>query len=89
MTKLLELLFSHDIEPPCTNVDQWNVEKCKMPIKIIYPTILYVVYQREKVNHTNNRNTLPFMKVKEKLHVDWAQLMFNNMCSELDKWTKM
>jgi hypothetical protein len=60
-----------------------------MPINIRYPTIIYVVYQREKVNHMNNRNTLSFMKVEERLHVDWAQLMFNNMCNELDKWTKM
>jgi len=21
--------------------------------------------------------------------VDWAQIMFNNLCSELDRWTKM
>jgi hypothetical protein len=60
-----------------------------MPINIRYPTIIYVVYQREKVNYMNNRNTLSFMKVEERLHVDWAQLMFNNMCNELDKWTKM
>ncbi len=88
MTKLLELLFSHDIEPPHTNVDQWSVEKCKMLINIGYPTIIYVVYQGEKVNYMNNRNRLSFMKVEERLHVDWAQLMFNNMCSELDRWTK-
>jgi hypothetical protein len=41
------------------------------------------------VNYMNNKNTLSFMKVEEQLHVDWAQLMFNNMCNELDKWTKM
>jgi hypothetical protein len=60
-----------------------------MPINIRYPTIIYVVYQREKVNYMNIRNTLSFTKVEERLHVDWAQLMFNNMCNELDKWTKM
>jgi hypothetical protein len=60
-----------------------------MPINIGYQIIIYVVYQREKVNYMNNRNTLSFMKVEERLHVDWAQLMFNNMCSELDRWTKM
>ncbi len=37
----------------------------------------------------NNKNTLSIMKVEERLRVDWAQLMFNNMCSEQDRWTKM
>jgi hypothetical protein len=74
VTKLLakELLFSHDIKPPYTNANQWNVKKCKMPINITYPTIIYVVYQRAKVNYMNNRNALTFMKVEEGLEVDWA-----------------
>jgi hypothetical protein len=60
-----------------------------MPINIGYSTIIYVVYRREKVNYMNNMNTLSIMKVEERLRVDWAQLMFNNMCSEYDRWTKM
>ncbi len=29
------------------------------------------------------------MKVEEGLEVDWAHIMFNNMCNELDRWIKM
>jgi len=29
------------------------------------------------------------MKVEEEIEVDWAYIMFNNMCNELDRWTKM
>ncbi len=29
------------------------------------------------------------MKMEEGLEVDWAHIMFNNLSSELDRWTKM
>jgi len=70
VTKLLELLFNHYIEFPYTNANWWNAEKCKMPINNRYPIIIFVVYQREKVNYTNIRNTLSFMKVEERFRVD-------------------
>ncbi len=91
MNKLVveELLFSHDIKPPYTNVDEWNVKKCKMSFNIRYPIVIFVVYQREKVNYLNNRNPFTFVKVKEGTKVDWPYIMFNNMYSELDTWTKM
>ncbi len=52
MTKALveKLLYKHDIKPPYTNVDHRNINKCKLPISVRYPTIIYVIYQREKVN---------------------------------------
>jgi hypothetical protein len=84
-----ELLFSHDIKPPYTNTNQWNVKECRMSFNIKYPTVIFVVYQREKVNYLNNRNPFTFMKVKEGTKVDWPYIMFNNLCSELDRWTKM
>jgi hypothetical protein len=34
--------------------------------------MIYVIYQREKVNYMNNKNALTFMKVKEGIKVDWA-----------------
>jgi hypothetical protein len=37
----------------------------------------------------NNKNTLTFMKVEDGIEVNWAQIIFNNLCSELDRWTKM
>jgi hypothetical protein len=43
-----------------------------MLINIRYPTVISMVYQREKVNYMNNMNALRFMKVEEGLEVDWA-----------------
>ncbi len=37
----------------------------------------------------NNRNEFTFIKVEEGFEVDWEYIMFNNLCSELDRWTKM
>jgi hypothetical protein len=37
----------------------------------------------------SNKNALTFMKVEEGIEVDWAQNLFKNLCSELDRWTKM
>jgi hypothetical protein len=39
------------------------------------------------MNYMNNMNALTFMKV-EGLEVDKAHIMFNNLSSELDRWTK-
>jgi hypothetical protein len=37
----------------------------------------------------SNKNALTFMKVEEGIEVDWAQILFNNLCGELDRWMKM
>jgi hypothetical protein len=37
----------------------------------------------------SNKNAFTFMKVEEGIEVDWPYIMFNNLCNELDKWTKM
>ncbi len=60
-----------------------------MSFNIRYPVVIFVVYQREKVNCLNNKNPFTLMKVKEGTTVDCPYIMFNNMCSELDRQTKM
>jgi hypothetical protein len=80
VTKTLveKLLFKHDIKPLDTNVDQWNIKKCKMPINIKYPIVICMIYQKEKMNYMSNKNALTFMKV-EGIKVDWAYIIFNNL----------
>ncbi len=60
-----------------------------MPINIRYLVVIFVIYYGQKVNYMSNKNALTFMKVEEGIEVDWAQIMFNNLCNELDRWTKM
>ncbi len=37
----------------------------------------------------SNKNAIIFMKVEDGIDVDWAQIIFNHLCSELDRWTKI
>lgn len=39
-----ELLYKHDIKSPYTNVDQWNVKKCKLLINVRYLIVISVIY---------------------------------------------
>jgi hypothetical protein len=29
------------------------------------------------------------MNVEDGIEVEWAQIIFNNLCNEFDRWTKM
>jgi hypothetical protein len=57
-----ELLFKHDIRYPYTNVDQWNVKKCKLLISVRYLAIISMIYDRKKVNYMRKKKVLTFMK---------------------------
>jgi hypothetical protein len=43
-----------------------------MSFNIKYPTMIFVVYYKEKMNYMSNRNAFAFMKVEEGIEVDWA-----------------
>jgi hypothetical protein len=59
-----------------------------LPYSIRYPAIIYVIYQREKVQYFSNRNVITLVKTEKGQQVDWAQNIFNCLCSELDRWYK-
>jgi hypothetical protein len=44
--------------------------KCKLPINVRHFVVIFIICQREKVNNMNNKNTLTFMKVEERIEVD-------------------
>jgi hypothetical protein len=39
---------------------------------------------RQKVIYFNNKNVITLMKANKKKKVDWAQIMYHSLCSELD-----
>ncbi len=59
-----------------------------LPYLMKYPTIIYVIYQRNKVTYFNNKNVIMLMKIEKGKKVDWVQIMFNSLCNELDQWYK-
>jgi hypothetical protein len=46
------------------------------------------LYQREKVQYFCNKNAITLVIVENGHKVDWAQIIFNSLCSELDRWYK-
>jgi hypothetical protein len=64
------------------------VKSLGLPYLMKYPTIIYVIYQRNKVTYFNNKNVIMLMKIEKGKKVDWVQIMFNSLCNELDQWYK-
>jgi len=46
------------------------------------------IYLREKLHYFSNKNVITLVKAKKGQHVDWAYIIFNSLCSELDRWYK-
>jgi hypothetical protein len=36
----------------------------------------------------SNKNAIRLMKERKKKKVDWAQIIYNSLCNELDRWYK-
>jgi len=41
-----------------------------------------------KVQHFNNKNDVTLVRAKKGQKVDWAHIIFNSLCNELDRWYK-
>jgi hypothetical protein len=67
----------------CTN--QLNAKSLGLPYFVRYPAIIYVIYQRKKVQYFSNKNVITFVRAEKGKKVDWAQIIFNNLCSKLDR----
>ncbi len=45
----IQILHSCRLAPTNSLVDQWNIKSLGLPYSVKYPTIIFVIYQREKV----------------------------------------
>jgi len=59
-----------------------------LPYFITYLAIIFIIYQREKVQYFNNKNAIALVRTKKGQKVSWAHIIFNSLCSELDRWYK-
>ncbi len=87
-TIALHALQSYKVEPTNFTKDLWNVKSLGFPYLVRYPTIISMIYQREKVIYFNNKNAITLMKAQKGKKENWAQIMFNNLCNKLDQWYK-
>jgi hypothetical protein len=44
--------------------------------------------KKKKMTYFNNKNAITLMIVKKRKKVDWAQIIYNSLCKELDQWYK-
>jgi hypothetical protein len=69
-----------DIDLPRTygNAEQWNFSKIKTPYDIHFPTLIQIVYKRDKVYYFSNKNVISvIIKVQGKF-VDWLTQCSNS-----------
>jgi hypothetical protein len=52
-----------------------------LPYSTKYPVITSIIYQKEKVQHFNNKNVIKLVRAKKGKTIDWAQII-NSLCSE-------
>ncbi len=60
--------------------------KMKSPYDIRFPTLIQIIYQREKICYFNHRNVITMMKANKGEQVDWVKIM--QLVKELHIWTK-
>jgi hypothetical protein len=64
-------------------------KKFGVPYSIKYIAIIFVIYQRVKVQYFCYKNVITLVRTQKGHKVDWAQIIFNSLCSELDRWYNM
>jgi hypothetical protein len=63
-------------------------KESRSTIFVKYPAIISLIYQREKVQYFNKKYAITLVRVEKGQQVDWARIIFNSLCSELDRWYK-
>ncbi len=81
-----QALQSCKLAPTNSFADQWNAKSLGLQYSVKYPAIISIIYLREKVQCFSNKNVIKLVKAKKGQHVDWSQIIFNSLCSELDRW---
>ncbi len=65
-----------------------NGKSLGLPYSIRYLAIISMIYQRNKVKYFSNKNAITLMIVEKWKKVDWAHIIYNSLCSELNWWYK-
>jgi len=65
-----------------------NAKSLGLPYSIKYLAIISMIYQRDKVKYFSNKNAITLMRVEKWKKVDWAHIIYNSLCTELNWWYK-
>jgi hypothetical protein len=62
----VQALHSYKLAPTNSLADQWNVKSMGLPYFVKYLAIIFVIYQREKVQYFSNNNVITLVKAKKR-----------------------
>jgi len=62
---IVQALQNCRFAPTNSSVDQWNAKSLGLPYFVRYPTIISIIYQREKVQYFCNKNVITLVKAKK------------------------
>ncbi len=62
---VVQALQSCRLTPTNSSIDQWNIKNFGLPYFVKYHVIVFVIYQKEKVQYFSNKNAITLMKVKK------------------------
>ncbi len=85
---VVQALQSCRLAPTNSFGDQWNANNLGLPYSIRYLAIISIIYQRVKVKYFSNKNVISLVRIEQGQKVDWAHIIFNSLCNELDRWYK-
>ncbi len=84
----VQALQSYRLTPTNSSTYQWNAKCLGFPYFVRYLVIMYVIYQRQKVQYFSNKNVITLVRTQKGKKVDQAHIIFNSLCSELNWWYK-
>jgi hypothetical protein len=88
MSLVVQALYSYRLTPTNFSIDQWNAKSLGLLYSVRYPAIKSIIYYKEKVQYFSNKNVSTLVKVEKGEQVDCAHIIFDSLCSELDRWYK-
>jgi hypothetical protein len=80
----LQALQSCKITPTTYARNQWNAKNLVLPYFVRYHAIISMIYQKKKMMYFNNKNAITLMILEKGKKVDWAHIIYNSLCNELD-----
>jgi hypothetical protein len=57
------------------NIKQWSVNIMKSPYDVHFPTLIHIVYKRDKVYYFSSKNVISLMMADQGKYVDWSYTM--------------
>ncbi len=62
---VVQALHNCKLAPTNSSTYQWNAKSLGLPYFMRYPTIIFVIYHMEKVQHFSNKNAITLVRAEK------------------------